>query len=446
MPQPNIILITLHDMGDFLPCYGTATVPTPNIDRLAREGVVFVNHFAAASVCSPSRGTIMTGCYPHTNGLTGLVHRGWALDVDRCPTLPMLLRQAGYRTLLAGGQHEHHDVPRLGYEQWLGSDASPNAETVMPTMAAWLRSPEAQTRPFFAAVGTTETHRDGLNPSGWTRDVYPRIDPASVQVPPFLPDCPEVRGELAQFYGAIAHTDRCLGVLLEALDATGLASNTLLVFTTDHGLSIIHAKATLFDGGIKVACIMRWPAGLPAGRRCQALTSHVDMLPTLLEAAGLPAPDHVQGRSALDLIAGRRTDGCEHVFAEMDFTNYFVPTRVVRSRRMKYIRKGSRYGVFDYLIPEVELSRTDFRRVPAVYDFYDHRRAVEDLYDLARDPGELRNVIDDPAYAAELASLRAALDAHLEATDDPFRHFRNAIHMPADGYVRLDAARKRKTA
>jgi len=433
MERPNVVIITCHDLGDYLRCYGTP-VRTPNLDAVAAQGAVFANHFSSGSVCSPSRGSIMTGCYPHTNGLMGLVHRGWELDVERCPPLPVLLGEAGYETHLFGFQHEHWDAARLGY-QHLHPAPHNHCEEVTPVFTEWLRSSAAASRPFAASVGFSETHRMGLKPSHFKRDVYEPADPAEVRVPPYLPDIPEVRRDLADFYGAINLVDKMVGRILEALDRAGLARDTLLIFTTDHGASFMHSKATLYDGGTKVALLMRWPGSIAAGLRCPNLTSHVDVLPTLLELLGLPVPDHVEGRSFAAAARGNSTDARPYVFAEKNYTNYYDPTRMARSHDLKYIRKGLRTCIFDFVIPELELCPSSFRSNRKVFEFYSAKRCNEELYDLRTDPGEMSNLAEEPAYEEALRQMRAALDAHLEATDDPFRNLRNDILMPQEAYV-----------
>lgn len=434
--KPNFLIITLHDLGDFLPCYGRVSMPTPNIDRIVQNGAM-LNHFSTSTVCSPARGAIMTGCYPHTHGLMGLVHRGWRLNTDACPTIPTLLASTGYQRHLFGFQHEHWDWHKLGYEQKHDAEGGHHAECVLPDLCAWLKSPEAREKPFFVSAGVAEVHRSGLSPSGWKRPCYRPADPASVQVPDFLPDIPEVRGELADLYGAIRHVDDHLGQVLDTLNSSGLAENTLLLFTTDHGISIIHAKATLYDGGIKVACLAQMPGVIPAGLRVQAPTSHVDILPTILELAGVKTPGHVQGSSLLSQLRGQTQQGREFIFAERNVTNYFCPSRAVRNDSFKYVRHGVQACVFDWLIPEVEQSRTDFRSVRGISDFYDHERVTEELFDLKSDPGELRNLIRSAAHASVLAQLRRTLDEHFEKTDDPFRKMVNPIALQADGYVEL---------
>jgi len=436
MSQPNVVVITCHDLGDYLGCYGTP-VPTPHIDRLAAEGGLFLNHFSTSSVCSPARGAIVTGCYPHTHGLMGLVHRGWELDVEACPPLPVLLGEAGYETRLFGFQHEHWDPSRLGY-QHVHRGMSSHCDHVAPVFTEWVRQRAGGDAPFLAAIGWAETHRMGLHPSGFQRDAYEPADPAGVEVRPYLPDLPEMRADLADFYGAIKLVDRCVGDILAALDDVGLGDDTLVVFTTDHGASFMHSKATLYDGGTKVALAMRWPNGMEAGVRCEHLTSHVDILPTLFDLIGLPIPDHVQGRSMAQMCReGALDKPRRHVFAEKNYTNYYDPTRMARSRRLKYLRKGLRTCIFDFIIPELELCTCGFRQNRAVFDFYSARRTTEEFYDLARDPGELHNLLGDPHYQGAVAELRAALDTHLEATDDPFRHLRSPILMPADVYPKV---------
>jgi len=444
MGKPNVLVFVPHDLGDFLPAYGVP-VTAPNTERLAGEGVVCTNHFAVGTVCSPSRGGLMTGCYPHTTKFMGLVHRGWALDTENYPTIPMQMRAAGWQTCLFGGQHEHPDPKKLGYDhvELPGEKGEKNyIENGVRDAVAWLRSEAAKEKPFYLSIGSGEVHRFGLKPSGWERDCYSYPDPADVAVPPWLPDTPEIRLELSQFYGAINHFDREVGKVLGALDETGLADNTIVIVTTDHGASFIHGKATVYDGGTKIACIWRWPQGLPSGRRCGALTSHVDFMSTLAELCGFETPEYQEGQSFAARLKGDGGGEREYVFAEKNYTNYYDPTRFARSKNYKYISKGLQTSIFDFQIPEMELSHHDFRSHRDVYEFYSNLRCREEFYDLQADPGELLNLIDDPAFSAELAKHRAALKDHLQKTDDPFRHLVNDLDMQADGYPMARPQRK----
>ena len=442
MAPPNVILIVAHDLGDCLSCYG-APVRTPNLQRFADEGTVLENHFSTGSVCSPSRGALMTGRYPHANGLMGLAHRGWALDVPKAPPFARVFGWLDYQTWLFGLQHEHWDTAALGYRNVVTPEAGLHCDHVLPQFAEWLRKQARGAQPFFASVAFEETHRIGMNPSHFKRDAYEPADPAQVQVPAYLPDIPEVREDLAGFYGAVNLMDRMMGEVMDALEAAKIEKDTIVIFTTDHGASFMHSKGTLYDGGTKVACLLRWPGTLMAGQRFRALTSHVDLMPTVFQLIGQRLPGRflqgLHGSSFAPLLYGGSTieRGC--VFAEKNYTNYYDPARMVRSIEFKYIRKGLRTCIFDFVIPEIEQCPSGFRRNRAMFEFYSARRCTEELYDLRCDRAEMHNVADDPAYAEALADMRAVLDEHLEETDDPFRHLRNDLLMPEEAYERISS-------
>ena len=448
---PNILVITCHDLGDYLGCYGTP-VNTPNLDRLAQQGVTFKKHFATATVCSPSRGSMWTGCYPHTHGLMGLVPRGWEIDVEHCPHAASILKSAGYKTHLFGLQHEHWDPYKLGFEE-VHHVRSDFCDDVTPVFIDWLKEKRELEFPFFAAVGFFEVHRMGSAsqgpskesigqlPSHFKRDVYQRADPKKVEIRPYLPDMPELREEIADFYGSIEFMDGKIGEILATLGEAGLAGNTLIIFTSDHGASFLHSKATLYDGGLKVPLVLRLPGILPAGQEVSELVSNVDVLPTILELTGLSVPDHIQGVSFLDLAKGQSTSGRENIFAEKNYTVYFDPARMVRSKGYKYIRNGLRKGFFDFVLPEIEMSQASFRNNIEVFKFYDSRRVQEELYDLKSDTAEMINLTADPDYQEVLTIMRSILDDHMEETVDPFRHFRNEILMPEDVYPDVKGTR-----
>jgi len=434
MTQPNLVVITCHDLGDYLGCYGTP-VATPNVDSIAAQGVLFHHHCSVDAVCSPARGTLWTGTYPHTNGLMGLVHRGWLPNVEKYRHLAAQLRDNGYHTAVIGVQHEHYDAHQLGYSEVVKIKGS-YCNEVAPAAAQWLRERSGSGQPFQLSIGFSDTHRMGMNPSHFRRDAYTPADPANVEVRPALPDAPEVRRELADFYGAVECTDRAVGEILHALDETSLSDNTLLVFTTDHGASFMHGKGTMYEGGTKVAMLMRWPGVLVPGLEIEALTSHVDFVPTVLELLNFEAPDYLQGQSFANLARRECATERRYVFGERNYTNFFDPARMVKSHEYKYIRKGLRTCIFDYVIPELELCPTCLHN-PDILNFYSLQRDTEKLFHLPSDPGELLNVIDDPAHATVLADLRQALEEHLEATDDPFRFFRNDLLATPDAYVEL---------
>jgi N-sulfoglucosamine sulfohydrolase len=454
MNKKNVIVLHCHDLGDYLGCYGTP-VHTPYIDQIAREGVLLSNHFASAAVCSPSRGSMWTGCYPHTHGLMGLVPRGWEMDVEKCPTLMSFLQEAGYQTLLFGLQHEHWNPLRLGYQKVFGQQPY-YCEEVTQDLLDWLNSGKPKDMPFFASVGFFDPHRIGLASQGFTKEnlgqlpshfkrpVYQPASPAEVEVRHYLPDIPPQREELADFYGAVRLVDEMVGRITKALRETSLDRDTLLIFTTDHGASFLHSKGTLYDGGVKVCCLLRFPGVLPEGHQVDALTSHVDLSSTILDLLGYETGLGESGRSFTGVLRDKTDHHREYVFAERNYTQYFDPSRMVRSKKYKYIRNGLRKCIFDFVITEIEMSQASFRNNKEVFSFYDSRRVLEELYDIEADPGEMVNLVGDPAYVSTLESLRSVLQEHLEVTHDPFLNFRNELLMPEDVYANIKGITKKK--
>jgi len=407
--RPNLLFVICHDLGRRLSCYGRWAPATPHLDRLAAEGVRFGNCFCTAPQCSPSRGSVFTGRYPHANGLMGLVNAGWDLP-DRERHLAALLRDAGYRTALVGNQHEHREPERLGYQQVVRVPGA-RGRDVAPRAAEWLRQDADRTQPFFLCVGMFEPHRPYDAPG------YEPDDPASVSVLPYLPDTAEVRGEIARLNGLIKALDQAVGIVIEALDRRGSAGETLVVFTTDHGLAMPRAKCTLYDPGIETALLMRRPAEPRPGAVCDHLVSNVDLLPTLLDLMGLALPGGLHGRSfasAIDMPSGAPRSA---VFAEKTFHGPCHPMRCVRTARHKYIRNWRTDLPIEIPLDvqwgfQPDLLRRSFGRpLPA-----------EELYDLAEDPHEQRNLAAEPHCVALIETLRRTLDEELRRTGDPLLH------------------------
>jgi N-sulfoglucosamine sulfohydrolase len=403
----NILLLICHDLGRRLNCYGAAGVPSLTLDWIAERGVRFANYYAASTPCSPSRGAIITGQYAHTNGLVGLTHRGFALNPDQ-RTVVHDFNDGGYDTHLFGFQHETDwNAPeRLGYRHvWRESTV---ADRVAEQVALFLRSPAAHSRPFFLVAGFSEVHLPFRHPR------YVPDRPEEVFVPPWLPDTLHNRRELARFAGAIRFMDQAVGQILTALDASPVADDTLLVFTTDHGAALPWAKSTLYDAGLGTALLMMG-AGAAAGQVRDALLSNVDLAPTLLDAAGLPVPERMQGRSFLPLLSGRGDyEPRDAVFAERNFHDHYDPVRCVRTARYKYIRSFERRPLL-LLSTDVKQSEPGRHLPPEVF----RERPLEELYDLECDPIERVNLVADPRVAAVKTDLAARLRRWMEETDDP---------------------------
>ncbi|HOX40281.1 MAG TPA: sulfatase [Candidatus Brocadiia bacterium] len=403
--NPNILFIITHDTGRHLGCYGRG-VETPNLDWLAAQGVTFDNAFCSAPQCSPSRGSILSGQMPHVSGLIGLTHRGFRLNAD-CPRLPRILADAGYATWLFGLEHEDPSPANLGYANVRAGKGKGNScANVTPLVLEFLKS--KPTQPFFASVGVTETHRPFPHSDAPLENIKPL---------PYLPDIPETRRDVANLEVLVRRVDDSVGKILDALAETGLLHNTIIIYTTDHGIAFPRSKATLFDPGLETALIIRLPEGYPAGQRVCAPVCNIDLLPSLLDYLQIPAPPGVQGRSMVPLISGERTSLHEELYFEMTFHAAYDPMRAVRTERYKYIRSfEKRPFAFP---PNVDAGLS--KEVTKELGWYDRPRPPEQLYDLQTDPNEMDNLAGKPEHAHTLAELRAKLNKWMEDTDDPIR-------------------------
>lgn len=403
MKRPNIIYLHSHDTGRYLQPYGHA-VPTPNLQRLADEGILFRRNFSAAPTCSPSRAALLTGQCAHSSGMLGLAHRGFSLR-DYRQHIVHTLRGAGYHSTLIGVQHVAKDPSRIGYDQIIATP-SRDARDVAPAAAAFLAAPPAQ--PFFLDVGFAETHREFPLPT--------LVDDADHCLPPApLPDTPEVRQDFAAYKSSARALDHGIGQVLGALAAHGLADNTLVIYTTDHGLAFPAMKCNLTDHGIGVALIMRGPGLFSGGKLCDAMLSHIDLFPTLCEWLEIPPPAWLQGRSFLPVLRGEKREINEQIYAEVTYHAAYEPQRCLRTQRYKYIRRfGDRTTP---VLPNCDDSpskdiwlRSGWATRPV---------AAEQLYDLVFDPNESCNLANDPAHANILADLRSRLEEWMRVTDDP---------------------------
>ncbi|MCC7368664.1 MAG: sulfatase [Chloroflexi bacterium] len=429
---PNVLVVITHDTGRHLGPYGQR-VSTPHLDRLAAEGVLFEQAFCAAPQCSPSRASLLTGLVPHRHGLIGLAHRGFGLAPTVLRrTLPRLLAEAGYRTHLFGFQHEAADPYALGYQQVVqppSTGARPHlCRDVAPAAADFLaRGP---TEPFFAMVGFEETHRP------FEGTTTPLTD---VVVPPYLPDTPVVRRDVADLNGAVRAVDGAVGLLLAALDRSGLAERTLVVFTTDHGIAFPGAKGTLRDPGIEIGLIVRGPGGVlggfRGGRRLPGLVSNVDLFPTLLEVCGVDPPAGTDGVSLLPMARGRTAAVRAEVFAELTYHTAYDPMRAIRTERYAYIRSFAERPL--HLPAHVDASPT--KELLRERGFFEERRPAEQLFDLQRDPGQGVDLAPAPSAQDVRHDLAARLHRWMQATDDPLLAGDvpapgGAILTPADAY------------
>ncbi|MBM3190888.1 MAG: sulfatase, partial [Chloroflexi bacterium] len=290
--RPNILYIHSHDTGRYIQPYGYA-VPTPALQRLAEQGVLFRQAFNVAPTCSPSRAGLVTGMCAHSAGMIGLAHRGFSLN-DYRKHIVHTLRGAGYESTLIGIQHVAARAETIGYDRVVPLE-SRRAEHVAPAAAAFVRSRPAQ--PFFLSVGFFETHREFPEPGS-------AGDARYMRPPEPLPDTPETRYDMAAFQASARLLDEGVAVVLHALDEAGLAENTLVICTTDHGIAFPGIKCNLTDHGIGVMLVLRGPGGFRGGRVLDGMVSHTDIFPTLCELLDIEAPAWLQGRSIMPLVRG----------------------------------------------------------------------------------------------------------------------------------------------
>jgi arylsulfatase A-like enzyme len=419
---PNLLLLHCHDLGRFLGCYGVPTVATPNLDRLAAEGTRFDQAFCAAPQCSPARGSLFTGRYPQQHGVMGLTHSyfGWDLRPE-VPHLAALLGAGGYGSTLLGVHHESRvradaDIAaRLGFDEVVtGGDAATVAGRAVDRLGRYAESRQ----PFYLQVGFHEPHRDpgdrdAPGTMGFLGNHLQPDDSNGVTVPPHLVDDAGSRAEIAELQGAVAAMDAGAGTVLQALRDLRLDDDTVVVFTTDHGLALPRAKCTLYDPGIGVSLIIRIP-----GRDAAVvddLVSHVDIVPTLLELTGQPVPPDLPGRSLLPRLTGDRGQVRTEVFAQLSHHDYYDPRRCVRTANHKLIVNfSSAPDIMD--CSQSWRPRSMPRGLAGSVPPY---HAPVELYDLRADPLELRNLADDPTQQAVRADLLQRLADWMRAVEDP---------------------------
>ncbi len=425
-PRPNILYIHSHDSGRFLSPYGHGAA-TPNILKLASEGILFRQAFSGAPTCSPSRACIATGQTAHEAGMLGLVNMGFKMpDYSRhiCHTL----HAAGYRTVLAGLQHIAPRAEMIGFDEELPHKSNRVAD-VAPAAVAFLSGDPQQ--PFFMDCGFFETHR-AYKPGrefGY-EDNTPQDNPNFVQVPPTLPDNSETRRDIAGFHADARVLDAGVAAVMNALAQAGLAENTIVINTTDHGIAFPQMKCNLYDYGWGVSMIMRGPDVFRGGKVCDALVSQLDIFPTLCDYLQIEKPGWLRGRSFLPVLRGETAEVNEAVFAEVNYHVAYEPKRAVRTSRWKYIKRydGRTTDVLDNC--DDGLSK---RYLIAQGWKAEKLEQEEELFDLIFDPMEHMNLAKDPAHETILEEMRKRLAEWQRLTSDPILN--GAIALPAGARV-----------
>ncbi len=437
--KPNILFITADDMNrDAVGAFGSpADGTTPRIDRLAAEGICFDHAHVTIAVCQPSRSALMTGRYPHRSGGEGFFH----LRIPGVPILPERLRAGGYMVGILG--KVPHSTPYADFRWDMCFDRNELGEGRNPAVYArhtrqFLTRAGAADRPFFLMLNSHDPHRpffgnddpawyarDASSPAGLPSRVF---TPGEVTTPGFLPDLSEVRREIAEYYSSVRRCDDTVGAALDALRDAGCGDNTIVIFLSDNGMAFPFAKTNCYLHSTRTPWIMRWPGVIRPGTRDSAhFVSGIDLMPTLLEAAGLELPERMDGSSFLPLLRGEDQGGRERVFTQFHQTagrnNY--PMRCVQDRRFGYIfnpwsdgrrifRNESQSG------RTMKAMREAARNDPALaarVDMFLHR-VPEELYDFENDPDALYNLAGDPARADELHAMQQAMERWMSEYGD----------------------------
>jgi N-sulfoglucosamine sulfohydrolase len=428
----NIVLIVADDLGMELGCFGNKVIRTPNIDGLAQKGVRFSNAYATVSSCSPSRSVLYTGLHTHTSGQYGLAHAVHMQHTqDFVRSLPWLLRNAGYFTGIIG---KVHVTPASVYpfDATVTQNLGGNRNVVAMAKAARAFITQSRDRPFFLVMGYSDPHRagKGFGNAPYAKDpAEVRYDPKQIPVPWFLPDHPEVRKDLAEYYQSVSRMDRGVGLLLDVLREMGQIDNTLIIFVSDNGIPFPGAKTTLYEPGIHLPMIVANPAQKHRGGTNHAMVSYVDVTPTILDWAKAKAPPYkLPGRSLLPILEEENPKGWDVVHASHQFheITMYYPMRSIQTRTHKYLLNLAHQ--LDYPLASDlwgsptwrAILRDDIKMIgQRSKDAFLHRPR-EELYDLTKDPHELRNVAGDSAYAEVLADLRRRLRSWQEETNDPW--------------------------
>lgn len=439
--RPNILWLSAEDMSPHLGCYGDKHARTPNIDRLAAEGILYENAFSTAPVCAPSRSAIITGVYATSLGTHHM--RSQVVLPPEIRPFPAYLREAGYYCTNNAKEDYNFRTPPGSWDE-------------SSRRAHWRNRPDPK-QPFFAVfnyTGTHESHIRGDEPA-YSRAIA-ELQPeelhgtASLELPPYYPDTPKVRAEWARYYNLVTALDHWVAAHLKELDDAGLAENTIVMFWSDHGVGMPRGKRWLYDSGIHVPLIVRVPpkfrylipqgsAATPIpfppggegageeGRRTDELVSLVDLAPTVLNLAGQPIPTYVQGRA---FLGENLTPEREYVFAARDrMDERYDMSRVVRTKRYSYIwnfmperpyAQWVSYGEQSPTMQELRWLHADGKLTPEQALFMHNEKRWCEFYDISTDPHELHNRMDLTAKDTELqrVKLNLAVEEHMYESCD----------------------------
>lgn len=433
---PNVLLIVSEDNGPELGCYGDRYARTPTLDRLASEGVRFENAFVPYSVCSPSRAAFLTGLYPHQNGQIGLATHKFAMYREDTPNVVTLLKAAGYRTGLIGKLHvnpesafpfDFREIPGANFNR------KRSVEDYAKAAAQFMAS--AKQSPFFLSVNFPDAHLPFLRQANG-RPAKPQMA-ADVKPMPWVGvDSARIREQVANYYNCLARLDEGVKLLLDALSDAGHADNTLVIYIGDHGAQFPRGKGTVYEGGLRVPMIIRWPGRTKAGTVRRDLVSTIDILPTILDAAGTKTKPAFPGLALQPLFAGDASPRWREYsfgFTTGSFPRACFVQHSIRDLRYKlisspkpgtynfdsgtYLDEDHQHFVISGATADEQMSAP--KHVQSAFRRWSNPPRYE-LYDLESDPHEWSNLAESPQHADVKARLVKALQQWQTETRDPF--------------------------
>jgi arylsulfatase A-like enzyme len=418
LPQkPNILWITCEDQMPTLGCFGDPVAKTPNLDKLAGEGVRFTNAFSTSGVCAPSRATLITGMYQNSIGTHHMRTLGSA-EFRPVPT---------YSAVIPEYVKCYSEILRMnGY---YCTNNSKQDYQFIPPVTAWDESSgkahwknRQDDKPFFAIFNFTVCHESGM----WRNKDHPlRVDPGEITVPPYYPDNEVVRKELARNYSNLYEMDSLAGVVLDELESEGLMENTIIFFYSDHGGPLPRQKREIYDTGLKVPLIIRFPHQQMAGKIVEEMVSFVDFAPTLLSLAHIPIPDYMQGQA---FLGDQQSPSRKYIYAARDrLDDEYDMVRGIRDKQFKFFKNFQpekpyimdiEYRMQMDLMQELIRAHEAGELNDTQELWFSQSKPEEELYDLHADPHELNNLIDDPANQEKAEELRTALKIWMDKVGD----------------------------
>ncbi|MEM6362401.1 MAG: sulfatase [Bacteroidota bacterium] len=432
--RPNILLITVDDMNwNSVGVFGNSIENiTPNIDKLADEGIRFQRAYVTAANCAPSRVSIQTGLYPHQSGARGFYY----IDDKHTPTISTELKSHGYYTGIINKSTDTNPAPRndkyWDYRSGFNKVNKYSASMYAEKSSGFFDQTDKNGKPFYLVVNIADPHKPNFNDPAAAKkgsDIYKPsrvISESEVSVPSFLLDLPAVRKDLRNYYNSVKRADDCVGAILTSLKSSGYHQNTLVIFLSDHGMPFPFAKSSVYDNGLRTPLIMKWPNKIKARQVRNEIVSSIDLFPTILDVAGLPVSDNpdYKGRS---LIGTKNETGERYAFGNFDENSRGIPSpmRGVISKEWNYVFNAwsddetqMQSATMNHLTYKAMKKAAQNNEEIALRIKHFNYRQTEELYNLKDDPDCLINLIEDPAFVQRLHLMRSVLRNQMIDTDD----------------------------